>query len=473
MARPSPSNKNKKIAHNPELASRFLTLEALRDDSIHALPTDRIWTLADRYEIPVQRRPLAYDLLTGVIKRRLTLDHLLETISGRRTRQIDPVILSILRLGVYQLLFEDSVPDFAAVDTSCELARAFQGTRQVGFVNAVLRNVQRAIASKNVSINADTATFVVPVGLNAGVRFSKPVLPEPADVVEYLSLAWSYPRWLVERWSKQWDQDTLRQILSAGNARPGLHVRPNILRVSAQRLAELLTQQGCRVRLTQDGDLVELIEHPPITELGAFRDGLFQVQDPTAAQPVRNLSLPAGGKILDLCAGLGTKTTQLAELTDNQAQIIASDRTESKLHKLQLNADRLGLHSITTITIDQLEKDEFKKAFDIVLLDVPCSNTGVFDRRAEARWRLRQEDFQSYIIQSRQLLECAERLVKDEGQILFSTCSIEAEENEACVKDFCVGRSWKIVREHVQLPRLDCETGKTCCTGGYWAIVGR
>ncbi|MFA5865554.1 MAG: transcription antitermination factor NusB [Phycisphaerae bacterium] len=468
------SNAKFHIPKVPGLDARFLAFQSLQDTSIKTLPTDRIWLLAEKFDLPFRERSFAYELLSGCIKHRASLDHLIELFSSRNVRQIASAVLTLLRLGVYQLVYEDRVPDFAAVDTTCELAKGFLGRPQVGFINAILRGIQRGIEGRGIEISAENIRFVLPTRLNTGIKFFKEILSAIDVPANYLSPAYSYPKWLVARWLSKWDFDTLKQILAAGNARPGLVCRPNRGKLdspAAEKLAEILTQQSCQVKVLPDSESVMLIENPPITELEAFREGLFQIQDPTACDVIRNLSLQPGIKILDLCAGLGTKTTQLAEVTNDQAEIYASDRIASKLDKLKQNAERLGLESIKTIVINELISDQLKNFFDIVLLDVPCSNTGVFDRRPEARWRLKESDFQTYSRQSLKLLNQAENLVKPTGQIVFSTCSIDDEENADLIARFCRQTNWRVTRQHMQLPQVDPATEKNIRTGGYWACL--
>ncbi len=459
------------VPTEPGLAARFLAFESLQDSSVKNLPTDRIWILAEKYNIPPREKAFAFELLAGTIKRRAALDHLIEVFSSRPTRQMSSEILSLLRIGVYQLVYEDKIPEFAAVDTTCQLAKRYVKKPQVGFINAILRNIQRGVEVRGVDIEEANNDFVVPTAFKRGVKFSKPVFEELYTPADYLAAAYSFPKWLVTRWLGKWDFETLQGILSAGNARPAVVCRPNSMKITSRQLADLLTSQDCQVNVLPEDGGVELIENPPITELSAYHQGLFQVQDPTAGQAARQLSLYPGMKILDLCAGLGTKTTQLAELTRDQAEIYASDRVGSKLEKLKENASRLGLNSIKVLTLQELTEERFKQYFDAVLLDVPCSNTGVLDRRPEARWRLKEADFKTYTRQSLELLTQAQVMVKPAGQIGFSTCSIDDEENSQLIQKFTAQSDWEVKNQHVQLPQLDSATHKVIRTGGYWAVL--
>lgn len=455
-----------RIAREAGLAGRFLTAETLLSCPNNVLPTDYIWVLAERYATGGRDRSFAFDLLAGVLKRQGTLNHLIEVFSGKTIRQVQPVVGTILQIGLEQMLFEDSVADYAAVDSSCELARGYLGSRPAGFVNAVLRNIQRGIRSRETAIVAENALRVLPMQMDRGVEFDRAIFPLPVDSPAHLAKAYSYPLWLVERWRKRWGPAELKAIFAAGNARPTLIIRPNVLRTTVEGLAKLLEEESCRVRVLPEEGAIVLLEHPPLTELEAFSKGLFQVQDLTAMAPARALELKPGMKILDLCAGLGTKTTQLAEMTGDQAEIVATDITASKLEKLVQNAQRLGLKSIKTVPLETPGD-----GYDVVVLDVPCTNTGVFDRRPEARWRIKESDFTTFPRQSLELLKKATELVKPGGRIAFSTCSIDEEENGAVIREFCRQEKWQIESEHVQLPKIDPETGRVVQTGGYRAGI--
>ncbi len=472
-----------KLSKNPDLQGRFLAWKSLTDMSIKQLPTEKLAILARRYEISSNNRAFAKDLLSGTIKRKLAIDNIVEKIAKCKIKSIEPNLLAVLRLGVYQLIFDEDIPDFAAIDTSCRLAGVFAKRKQIGFVNAVLRSVQRAIAERNVKIcelredKKGIGTDILPIDIDRGIRFIREILPEfNSNPAKYLSVAYSYPQWLVQRWLKFWELETLKMILSAGNARVCFVFRPNRLKLpgnSAEQLAEHLKREGCDVSIVGDCRYVLLKSAPAITKLSAYKEGLFQVQDTTAAMLVRNIKLDSKMKILDLCAGLGTKTTQIAEITDDEAEIFASDKNEEKLQILMRNAKRLGIKSIRSISVDELSSERYHRYFDVVILDVPCTNSGVFDRRPEARWRIRKGDFDLFGQASRELLETAQELVREDGQIGFSTCSIDRRENEDVVKEFIKRNEYTIVKQESVLPVYDKEIRKTVMSGGYYCVLSR
>ncbi len=473
-----------RISDNQELQARFLVWKSLTDNSVKTMPTEKLGILAKRYKIPANNRAFASDLLNGIIKRRLAIDNIIEKIAKRNVRNIKTELLAIIRLGAYQLLFEENIPDFAAIDTSCNLAKMFAKRKQIGFINAVLRTIQRCITNRNITINNNinisetdkqNLIYILPIDKNKGIQFSRQILPEPTSQIDgYLALAYSYPKWLIKRWLGFWNYNQLKDILSAGNAKPAIILRPNRIKLkdnSAEKLAESLRQERCSVKILKQYQAVMLISAPAMTSLKAYKNGLFQVQDPTASMLAENLELNEQMKILDLCAGLGTKTTQIAEITNDKAIIYATDKNADKLHSLNRNAQRLGLKSIKTISLDELNNAKYKNYFDVIILDVPCTNSGVFDRRPEARWRIKQKDFELFSKASLGLLEFAQKLLNESGQLGFSTCSIDKQENEYTIEQFIRSDNFNIIKHKLTLPNYDDELNRTTLSGGYYCIL--
>jgi len=478
----TPGQIRKAIMAEPGIPARFLALEAIQDTTLHALPTDRIGVLAESYKVAGRERRLAHEILAGSIKRRASLDLLIERIGKCRCKSIEPRLLNILRQGAYRLVFLEHVPVFAAVDLSGKLARLYGGERQVAFVNAVLRNIQRATVDRDAVLAPGDEEFILPKTIARGVRFNRRILPPVAEAAEHLAAAYSLPRFLVKRWLTRFDFDRTRQIAAAANARPITVARPNFLKLGSphqpteagQKLARRLADEGCQVHLTGDRGAVEIVEGPPLAELPAFAEGLFQIQDTTAQEIAWRLEPKPDETILDLCAGLGTKTTQLAELTGDRAAIVATDRTGGKLDKLKLNASRLGINSIGVEPIERILSVEYDGRFDAVLVDVPCSNTGVLSCRPEVRWRLKETDIAVLAQVAGELLATALRLVKPSGRIGYSTCSIELEENARAVQRFLnAAKGWRLAADDERLPQADPQSGRAIHDGGYWAILRR
>lgn len=476
---------HKKVLAEPGVSARFLALEALQDSTLHALPTDRIGPLADRYRIAERERPLAYEILCGTIKRRASLDVLIERVGGRRCKSIEPGLLNIIRIGVYQLVFLEHVPRFAAVDLGGKLASLYGAQRQVNFVNAILRNVARAIEVSDAPIVSEYARNTMPLAVDRGVRFGRKILPPEDKATKYLAAAYSYPEWLVRRWLPRFGFDKLKTLLAAGNARPATVCRPNLIkfaqryeitdiRQAAVKLSQLLEAEGCRTRMLGKFGAVQIAKGPSTMSLEAFRDGLFQLQNITSQQIVHALGLGQGQKILDLCAGLGTKTTQIAELTLDRCKVYATDSNEAKLEKLLGNAGRLGIAGIETLELAAVTSGRYDDSFDVVLADVPCSNTGVLASRPEVRWRLKPADLAMFARSGLKLLATSSKLIVPGGKLGYSTCSIDTDENEQVVHEFTRRPGgWKLIEEHTEYPTTDASTGRVVCEGGYWAVLQR
>ncbi len=213
-------------------------------------------------------------------------------------------------------------------------------------------------------------------------------MPDPkTSPASYFSTTFSLPKWLVTDWLGEFEAELTRQICFASNRRPSIYIRPNTLKTKTQELAEKFRQADIDLEIVADESMIKIKSPRAVTQLPGFEEGLFTVQDITASQAVRILQPQAGWTILDLCAAPGTKTTQLAELTGDSAKIIATDIDSDRLKKVKENTDRLGINSVKIVAYERLQKVSAEIGlFDCVLLDVPCSNTGVLAKRIEARY---------------------------------------------------------------------------------------
>jgi len=211
-----------------------------------------------------------------------------------------------------------------------------------------------------------------------------------------------------------------------------------------------------------------------VLKLPAFAEGLFQPQDVTAMQPVRALDLKPGGTLIDLCAGLGTKATQAAERMNDRGIVLAGDTDAAKLYRLQDNCNRLGIQSVRTVTADEIHTAASEiERIDAILVDAPCSNSGVYARRPEARYRFHERSLQGLVGIQTELLEQAAGLARTETRICYSTCSIEPEENVRVVEAFCRRNpKWRVLTEHQALPRYSSMPADWR-DGGYYAVLTR
>jgi len=473
------TGESSKRSRSSGISARDLAYLALTETRIAVLPTARTDLLGNRFRVKAVDRALAHELVGGTIKRQATLDRVIEAYSGRGARRIEPALLQLLRLGTYQLLLLERVPDFAAVDETVELAKRRLSKSAAGFANAVLRNVQRGIVRKPVPLQEAAPASTVPITGHLGVLMDKALFADPQkDPAGYLAGAYSYPKLLIRRWLACRSIEQVRSIAAAGNCRPTMTVRPNVLKLKASepamarsKLLEALQDQGIESRPADDGRSVILETHAALSQIRAFRDGLFQVQDSTAGAPALQLDAQAGQVILDMCSGLGTKATQLAELTGDGAEIYACDSDPVKLVQLAKNRQRLGIGSVRPIRPEQLQTRVTEGLrFDRILLDVPCSNTGTLGRRAEARWRIKKDSFELLAHRQRQLLEQALAMLRSGGRLVYSTCSIDRQENEGVVAEAAKGSAY-LVRQETTLPAGDSRTGRLIHDGGYWALL--
>jgi len=356
-------------------------------------------------------RRLSREIAFGVLRNRSALDHLI----ARRTdgRPQRPVLRGILQMGLYQLLYLDRVPDHAVVNEAVQLARQRGFSAQGGFVNAVLRGVTREKEA-------------------CGQALQTLKQRDPA-------LGWSHPDWLVRRWAAGIGAEDLQRLLAWNNSAPTTCVRVHRLRVSPEDLEARWKAEGVEATPVPvdwaDPDTVfALVRHPVLESLASFRDGGFYVQDPSTLMAVQLLDPQPGERILDLCAAPGGKTLAIAERLRGQAGLVAHDAHPGRLELVRENARRLGVEGIE-IRPDP-EPGGPGVLFDRVLVDAPCSNTGVLRRRVELRWRLQPDQISRLAGGQLRLLDRAAGRVRPGGVLVYSTCSLEPEENERVVEAF-------------------------------------
>lgn len=365
---------------------------------------------ADRLSGP--DRGLFTELVLGVLRRQGTLDHILSQLLDQPISKLEPQVLTLLRLGLYQLVYLDRIPESAAVNESVNLAKQTI-PRAAGLVNAVLRNYLR---------RKDTITF-----------------PElAANPVAAIATRHSHPEWLVRQWLDQLGPADAEQLAQASSRQPPLTLRVNSLRTTRDELLGRFSENNISASPCQHSPLgIQVAGRHPVTGLPGFREGLFVVQD-EASQMVSFLLAPLPGeRVLDACAAPGGKATHLAQLMDNQGELLAMDIAGSKLPLIQETAQRLGIGIINTRVADLLQAGAFPaNAFDRVLLDAPCTGLGVIRRNPEAKWRITPADVTRLAIGQKAMLKNAAKLLRPSGTLVYSTCSTTLEENELVVQDF-------------------------------------
>ncbi len=406
-------------------------------------------------------RRLATQLVYGVLRRRGTLDALLRPLVHREPHKVEPWLWEALRLGAFQILLLTQIPPHAALFETVELAARWGQPRGKGFLNGVLRKVA---ALPTADPAPGPAADALPLKDGLYRRLTRAALPDPAtDPVEYLSAGFAWPRWLAGRWFERhgWDECLRLGFWFAGPAPVWLRVNP--LRTDRASLIGKLRDAGIQAELGEHPQAMRLNDWTPVRDLPGYADGLFVVQDESATAPASALGPEPGMRVLDLGAAPGGKTTHLAELMRNQGRVIASDPDARRLERVVETSQRLGLSIIETQATDEPPSGPF----DAALVDVPCSNTGVLGRRPEVRWRLKPGDLPHLArLQTKMLLQACER-VRPGGAVVYSTCSIEPEENRQVVHGvLTVMRDFALEAEQHARPGLPAD-------GGYWARIRR
>jgi len=429
-------------------------------------------TILDEILKQTSERQRATDLVFGTLRNRNAIDNVIAVFSNRPVQRITDNLLNIIRVAVFELIYSPATPEYSIVNEAVEIAKSAGNNKQIGFVNATLRQITRHITARQIQLNQANLKRTLPQSPTTGCQFGTSFLPDPAaQPADYFSTAFSLPKWLVTDWLSEFGTEHTQQICFASNRRPGIYIRPNTLKTTTQELAEKLSQAGIDATIEIETEMIKLRSPQAITELPGFAEGLFTVQDITASQAVRLLQPQPDWKILDLCAAPGTKTTQLAELTGDSAKIAATDIDGSRLKMVEENTSRLGIKSVSIIAHEQLEHQAVEIGpFDAVLLDVPCSNTGVLAKRIETRYRLNPKAIEQLTRTQMELLHKAVRLigVKAGGKICYSTCSIQMAENNWLIKEFLQKHSnFTLESEQLILPSVN-EFDRD---GGYVAII--
>ncbi|MFI5309823.1 MAG: 16S rRNA (cytosine(967)-C(5))-methyltransferase RsmB [Gemmatimonadales bacterium] len=344
------------------------------------------------------------ELVYGLLRRRSSLDLLLgERVRGGLAR-LDPDVIDLLRLGAQQLLHMGSVPPYAAIAQTVELAKQRHGVGASKLVNAVLRRLDRERAELQPT--------------------------RAADPLDALAVEHSHPRWLVARWVARWGADETRLLLEANNREAPLVVRPfGVVREQLEAMLEAAEVRVDDAPLVDDS--LQVVLGTSLTSIGAFRQGLLFVQDPAATLVTRFASFPSGVPVADLCAAPGGKTV---ELSRGASAVVACDASLPRLARLRETIARLELSNVFPVVSDA--RRPALAPLDAVLVDAPCTGTGTFRRHPDARWRLKPNDIAVQAALQRSILRAAADIVAPGGLLVYSTCSLEPEENDAQVEAF-------------------------------------
>ena len=422
-------------------------------------------------QLDTRQRNFAFDLLAGIMRHRSLLDAVIASQLTMPLEQLQLPVRAILWLGSYELLLHRSVQAYATVHSNVELAKAVGLVRAAGLINAVLRNITRL--QPRVEIRHGLSPLTFPLNFTTQMRFLKPVFPDPTrDHLTHLAVVHSHPVELIKKLIAMHGEPAAINILIRNNLRPPLILRCDEAGFQPAKETGLKPHESASYFVAAEGFTVG------VRELVA--KGRLSPQDPTAGKPVRALAqewakTESGGprKICDYCAGLGTKAIQLAR-TFPSAHIHAGDIDGEKLKRLRERASQLRLMTqVTPCLLTETEQPGLEKgSFEVVLLDVPCSNTGVMSRRVQSRWRWPGLDLKALLATQRKILERGAELVAAGGLLVYSTCSIDQEENEKLVGRFIKAgeRKFTLIHEECTLPAATDDPGQQH-DGGYFAIL--
>ena len=373
-------------------------------------------TFSDKTDLLSKRdRSLLNALVYGVIRWRGRLDYIIGHFSNTPLTRINPKVLNIIRIGLFQIIYLSRIPVSAAVNTSVELAKSSAAPWVIGFVNAILRN--------------------------AAKKFEAVPFPDPKkDPVSAIAAQSSFPKWLIKRWLHRYGQKETAQLCDAVNAVPPITIRTNTLKTTRDNLLNSLKKEVEKIECTTySPDGISFFNpNSSIPEIKSFKDGWFVVQDEAAQLITLLLDVRPGDTVLDACAGLGGKTGHIAQIMKNQGTIFAIDKDESKLSRLVSEMKRLGISIITPLTCNLEKPLDIKgvKLFDRILLDAPCSGMGVIRRNPDIKWTTSKKNLNYYKKKQLLFLKNLACLVKPSGILVYAVCSTEPEENEEVINNF-------------------------------------
>lgn len=354
---------------------------------------------------------LISEIVYGVITWKLTIDEIIKKYSKIRLKKISPWILDILRLSIYQIVFLDKIPKSAAVNEGVNLAKRYGHRSSSGFANAILRKVEKQDYEDFKNIK---------------------------DEKERLSKQYSMPLWIIEElMGEGLELEKIEEICISSNIRPKVSIRINTLKTNKEELKHILENENIKATDGILKDFLVLDKAKNIEKLESFKNGLFTVQDEAAGLTSLILDPKKGESILDACSSPGGKTTYIAQLVENEGQIIAFDIHEHRTRLVEQNAKRLGVNIIETKVQDASKFEEkYVNKFDKILLDVPCLGIGVLKRKPDIKWQKKKEDVKEISEIQYKILENCTKYLKPKGELVYSTCSIIKEENEDLIEKF-------------------------------------
>lgn len=353
---------------------------------------------------------LVTEIVYGTIKYRYTIDKIIQSFTGKNFNKLDKFVLNVLRISIYQIKYLDKIPHFAAVNEAVNLTKKNVSIGASKLVNGVLRNYLR--------------------NLNKNYASENPI--------DKLCFEYSFPKWLVEHFIKQYGKKSAENILCGLNERPAITVRVNELKGDYESVYSKMEQDGydiCEGYVAPEA--IRIVNGRNIENNSLFNEGYVTVQDESAMLVAPSMDIEDNLKILDLCSAPGGKTTHISEIMNNTGEVLAFDIHENKLSLIQDNANRLSIKNIKCKTLDATKYDkDLNKYADRVLIDVPCSGLGIIRKKPEIKYTKNIKDLKAIVQIQREIMNNAAKYVKKDGVILYSTCTLNKDENEKNIKWF-------------------------------------
>lgn len=394
------------------LSARELALDILMDISMNKAFSNISIKKHLKEKINIQEENLVREIVYGVLENQIYIDYIISKASNIKLKKIHPTMLIIIRMGIYQLIFMDRIPASAAVNESVNLAKKHGHKGSIGFVNGVLRGISR---------DKD--------------KFAKIDVKEKID---YISIKYSHPRWIVERWVKEFGEEFTELICKENNNKPELNIRVNTLKTTKEELIAKLEEQDFIIKESKYARDSLIIENPSrVTELREFVLGYFFIQDESSTMVGQIMDPKPGSIVIDICSAPGGKATHIAQMMDNKGKILSRDIYEHKLNLIEENANRLGIDIIHTDISDATKIDEsLLNIADYCLVDAPCSGFGLIRRKPEIKWNRQEIDIAELVDIQYQILNNAKDYIKVGGTLIYSTCTIESDENINLISRF-------------------------------------
>lgn len=374
------------------------------------------------------------ELVYGTLENQIYLDAIVDNLAAKGIKGIKTGSLCLIRMGLYQIIFMNSVPDYAAINETVKIAKKIAyGSEK--FINGILRGYLKK-------------------------KESTDFLPPKDDLVSYLSVKYSYKSWIVKLWEKQFIKDELEKLLDASNSKPRLCIRTNEKKITREHLIERLLASGFDAEKSLVSHRGILVNGNDILGSNLYQEGYFSVQDEASILAADTVSPGEDDFIIDMCAAPGGKTLAMGELIGKNGKIVAMDLYDHKLQLINEQANRLGIDCITTRQGDATKAiDKFIGKADKVLADVPCSGLGVIRHKPEIKLKDEQKLEELYDIQ-REILNNAGKYVKKDGILVYSTCTINKEENENKVQEFLKNNTdFQLIHSKQFLPHVDGTDG--------------